>query len=384
MRVRLIAAVGVTLAVLLLVAPQTVEAQHGGPLCQTACLGGVQVTPDGGSESHAPNSGPWVVEFLVLNTSSTKKTFTFSCSPTGGISCVSVVPTSLPLNPNQSTVVELSYNLGATGGLAGLIAIASGASDDGYYTVTVMLPPGPPVVVLKNQNGDNQDRGLCLTTGGGEATAVQCGDLLVAHAMPGYQTMGRDRPLTLVYNSASAAPRPAVAAWVTLTDGLPQPDSVYAELQIAGIKRASAWYTSWGGTNRVRQIVLAAPFDTVSGIYPFTLIVRNQYATGPFDATQTGSLLVVNRKTSEFGAGWWLAGVEQIVTGQSGNKILWLAGDGSAAVYDSIGVGVWRRALGGFRDSLVRFDSSGTWYRRTLRHRVKVTYNSTGRHVRTT
>jgi len=43
-----------------------------------------------------------------------------------------------------------------------------------------------------------------------------------------------------------------------------------------------------GWTNRVRQIVLAAPFDTVSGIYPFTLIVRNQYATGPFDATQTG------------------------------------------------------------------------------------------------
>ena len=128
----------------------------------------------------------------MLNTSSTKKTFTFSCSPTGGISCVSVVPTAAALNPNQSTVVELSYSIGATGGLAGLVATASGASDDGY-TVTVMLPPGPPAITLKNFNGDNQDRGLCLTTGGGEATAVQCGDLLVAHAMPGYQTMGRDR-----------------------------------------------------------------------------------------------------------------------------------------------------------------------------------------------
>jgi len=151
MRARLIAAVGVTL---LLLAATTVEAQHGGPLCQTGCLGGVQVTPDGGSESHAPNSGPWVVEFLVLNTSSTKKTFTFSCSPTGGISCVSVLPTSKALNPDQSTVVELSYNIGATGGLAGLLATASGASDDGYYTVTVTLPPGPPVITLKNFNGD--------------------------------------------------------------------------------------------------------------------------------------------------------------------------------------------------------------------------------------
>jgi hypothetical protein len=85
MRARLTAAVWVTLTALLLVTPPTVEAQHGGPLCQTGCLGGVQVTPDGGSESHAPNSGPWVVEFQVLNTSTVKKTFTFSCSPTGGI-----------------------------------------------------------------------------------------------------------------------------------------------------------------------------------------------------------------------------------------------------------------------------------------------------------
>jgi RHS repeat-associated protein len=322
------------------------------------------------------------VQFIVTNTGTFADTYTFSCPVTDGLTCVSVSPSSATIQPDLFKKVTVIYDVGSSGGDVRLTAFGH-ATDTGWMTINGVTP-GTSTIALKNFNGDHQDRGLCLTTGGGEATAVQCGDLLVAHAMPGYQTMGRDRSLTLVYNSATAAPRPVVAVWVTLPTTVAQPDSVYAELQIAGIKRASAWYTSWGGTNRVRQIVLAAPFDTVSGLYPFTLIVRNQYSTGPYDATQTGSLLVVNRKTSEFGAGWWLAGVEQIVTGQSGNKILWLGGDGSAAVYDSIGPGVWRRALGGFRDSLVRFDSSGTWYRRTLRHRVKVTYNSAGRHIRTT
>jgi len=306
------------------------------PACPN-CLGGVAVTPDSGTDTRPASSGPFTLVFNVHNTSTSSKAFTATCSVLGGLSCVSVSPSSFTLLPDRDRDVNVTFNTGATGGTLGLMATATGASDDGSYIVTVTLPPGPPSIALKNFNGDNQDRGLCLTTGGGEATAVQCGDLLVAHAMPGYQTMGRDRSLTLVYNSASAAPRPTVATWVTLTNGFPQPDSVYAELQIAGIKRASAWYTSWAGMNRVRQIVLAAPFDTVSGIYPFTLIVRNQYSTGAFDAAQTGSLLVINRKTSEFGAGWWLAGVEQLIMGQSGNKILWLGGDGSAAVYDSIG-----------------------------------------------
>lgn len=381
-----VATYGVTLSVslLLLVGIPSRASGQIGPMCPSGCLGGVQVTPDGGTESHPGSSGPWTVEFLVLNTSATKKTFTFSCSPTGGVSCVSVIPSSKALNPDQSWVVELTYNLGATGGQAGLLATASGVSDDGYYIVTIAPAPGAPAIALKNHNGDNVDRGLCLTTGGAEASAIQCGDLLVAHAMPAYETMGRGRSLTLLYNSATADPRPRVAAWITLPANVAQPDSVYAELQIAGVKRASAWYTSWSSTNPVRQIVLAAPLDTTSGIYAFTLLVRHQYTTGTYDAQQTGSLMIVNRRNSEFGAGWWLAGVEQLITGQSGNKMLWVGGDGSSAVYDSIAPGVWRRALGGFRDSLSRFDSSGTWYRRTLRHRVKVTFNSAGRHVRTT
>lgn len=302
------------------------------------------------------------------------RTSSLDYTTTGGVEC----------SPNEaySKSTTVSLNVGENS-VSAIICDVAGNCGNTTFVITRVVP-GAPHVALRNHNGDQLDRGLCLTTGGGEATAVQCGDLLVAHRMPGYRTMGRDRALTLVYNSATAVPRPRVAAWVTLPSGVQQPDSVYAELQIAGMKRASAWYTAWSGANPVRQIVLAAPFDTASGIYPFTLVVRNQYSSGVHDATQTGSLIVVNRSASEFGAGWWLAGLEQLVTGQSGNRILWMAGDGSAAVYDSIAPGVWRRALGAFRDSLVRFDSAGTWYRRTLRHRVQVTFNSAGRHVRTT
>jgi RHS repeat-associated protein len=112
------------------------------PMC-TNCLGGVMVTPDNGVENRGTNSGPWTVQFDVLNTSVTQKTFTFSCSPTGGISCVSVVPSSKTLSPDQSWTVQLTYNIGSSGGQAGLVASATGAWDDGYY---VVLVPNVPAV----------------------------------------------------------------------------------------------------------------------------------------------------------------------------------------------------------------------------------------------
>ena len=144
MRVLISALLGSLLFVIALLAVPAVEAQRIQPMCQTGCLGGVQVTPDGGAQTKLPNSGPWTVEFEVTNLSS-KKTYTFSCSPTGGITCVSVVPSSKLLNPDQTTVVVVTYNVGATGGQVGLVASATGASDDGYYLVTLQAGRGAAI-----------------------------------------------------------------------------------------------------------------------------------------------------------------------------------------------------------------------------------------------
>lgn len=247
------------------------------------------------------------------------------------------------------------------------------------YSFLDTVGPGVPVIVLRNFNGDNQDRSLCLTVGAGQAAGLACGDLFVTHSMPAYRTMGRDRSLTLFYSSHEAAPRPTVA--VTVTEQVQAPNSVYAELRVNNepTPRAGATYQAWpAGTE---QIVLA--FDAsgfATGLYPFTVLVRNQYAGGVYDGTVSGTLIVVNRIASEFGAGWWPAGVEQLVLGQSGGAILWLGGDGSAAVYNSVTTNVWARAAGGYRDTLVY---AGGVYTRTLRHGIQVVFDATGHHIQT-
>lgn len=248
------------------------------------------------------------------------------------------------------------------------------------FTVT-RVQQGPPTATRHNFNGDNQDRSLCLTVGAGQAAGLACGDLFVAHGLPAYRTMGRDRSLTLFYSSHQAAPRPTVAVWVSQPSGTQTPNSVFAKLTVGGVVKDSATYYAWSSGNGPRQLVLAydASSDT-SGVYPFTLEVRNRYTGGNYATTITDTLIVVNRSASNFGAGWWLAGVEQLLLNRPANKILWLGGDGSAAVYRPLDSTHWLRGAGAFRDTLVL--ASGV-YTRKLRHGVQVKFDDAGRHIQT-
>ncbi len=236
-----------------------------------------------------------------------------------------------------------------------------------------------PIATLVNHNRDNIDRSLCLTAAAGDAAEVQCGDLVAYHAMPAFRSMGRDRSLTLVYNSASAEPRPRVAVQATLPSG-EQPQNVYAELTVSGAPRASATFSSWA-PGATRQFVLA--FDAsgfTTGLYPFTLLVRSTFPGAVYDAVVNDTLIIVNREGSEFGAGWYLSGVEQLLLSQPGGSILWVGGDGSAKVYRSIGGGQWQAPAGSFRDVIVQV---GATYERRSKHGVTVTFDGMGHHIST-
>jgi RHS repeat-associated protein len=347
------------------------------------------VTPDGGEASAPANASGQQLLFTVTNTSGSWEAYTLTCGVGGQVTSCSSSPDWTEVGPNSSVDVTVTFSTGAAGdGTLSLTALSDyllpggGTEQDaGDYVVTVTPGgvPGAPVVATRNFNGDNQERSLCLTMGAGQAAGLACGDLFVVHGMPGYRTMGRDRSLTLFYSSHQAAPRPLVAASVTIGSGVLQPNSVYAELQVSGAVRASATYAPWSDGSR--QVALA--FDAsgwASGLYPFTLVVRNVYSSGSYDATVSGTLIVVNRSASEFGAGWWLAGVEQLVLSQPANQILWLGGDGSAAVYSQVNATTWVRARGAYRDTLVL---AGGIYTRYLRHGVKVRFDGTGRHIQT-
>ncbi len=380
---------------------QRLEAQTITPLCVSGCVTDYQVTvtPDGTNAGNKTlSTSGYTAVFTVKNTGALADTYSLNCINPILTICGGVSPSSVSLASGATANVTLTYSTGAVLG-AGQVKLKATSTlndnfDSGYYTLTVTgtYPQGPPgLAALPRNRPDQLERGLCLTAGAGEA-AWQCGDLIVAHAMPAYRTLGRDRSLALVYNSATAAPRPTVAVTVTAPAGILTPPSVVAELSVgpsggSQTLRASATFNAWGtGASAVaRQIALSYDASNAlvnpTGIYDYTLVVKNNYATAQ-SATMTGKLIVVNRSGSRFGQGWALAGVERIYPAGTG-PILWVAGDGSARIYTPVTTNVWVAPAAAYRDTL-RYSTGTTQYTRTLRHGVTVTYDATGRHITTT
>lgn len=367
----------------------------GGETTEACCFYyEVAVTPDGEALPAAANSTGNSAWFTVENVGSGPSTYTLTCSSTGGVTCGTVSPSSIYLPGFLAKSATVTYSVGASGGT--LTLTASGvASDAGSYTIALA---GAPQVEFTNLVSENLDRGACFTSGAGEGAGVSCGDLFVVHGMPAYRTLGRDRSLSLYYNSANSTGLALTAAKVTQPAGLGVPSSVKAVLTVGSggsVVKDSASYGGWGTASR--QVVLGLGRGGVSslatGLYPVSLAVTNVYSGASHTTTATGELIVVNRSGSEYGQGWSLLGVEQVVLDQPVSaegraRLLWVAGDGSARVYTESGAGtnVFRGAPGEAPDSLVRYSNAGTgtwWYRRDLKHGVKVYFDETGRHRET-
>jgi len=127
--------------------------------------------------------------------------------------------------------------------------------------------------------------------------------------------------------------------------------------------------------------------DLATGLYRFQLEISRWTTTGGLATIRldTGTVIVVNRKASPFGAGWWLAGFEQLnLQYRASGRILWVGGDGSARVYDSVGAWSgknWFVARALDRPDTLSFD--GTTFTRQLRGGSRVLFNSAGIHAQT-
>src|ERR1041384_1860587 len=118
------------------------------------------------------------------------------------------------------------------------------------------------------------------------------------------------------------------AASVPPPAGSTVPTTVTAALKVLSVPRASG---SWSGgqwsAGTTRRLVVG--FDShaaglASGIYDYQLDGTNPYSRSSLNTTATGKLVIVDRTTSSFGAGWWLAGLEQLNVGTMG----WTGGRG--------------------------------------------------------
>ncbi|MDP9143502.1 MAG: hypothetical protein M3N43_02195, partial [Actinomycetota bacterium] len=368
--------------------------------CGGGGTGSVTVLPDGEAASVLTNSTGNVAEFQVINGYASGYSFNLSCSTTTGLTCTAIknpagtTIASIYLTAAGSSEIMVHFSASATPGLRTIRLIATNGivTDTGFYSVTVSAPPPPPApaavtATFFNHTRDGIDRGLCFTAGAGPGAGTSCGDLFIAHGMPAYRTMGRDRSLSLLYNSAASRGQALMAAHVTQPAGSVTPTKLIAVLQVGGFKDSAEYSGVTAGTTA--QIVLGDRLllDTLStGVYPVSLLLRNTYPA-VHDAVLYDTMVVVNNRRSEYGRGWGLVGVERLLRGQpvGTDDILWVGGDGSALRYRAVATNIWVAPAADFRDTIT-FNPGTSRFTRRLRHNVQVVYNNDAgvkRHIQT-
>jgi YD repeat-containing protein len=232
--------------------------------------------------------------------------------------------------------------------------------------------------------GTSVERDLCLSVSLAPGAASECGDLRLAHALPAVRTLNRARAPVLLYNSQHASPHPIVAAHVTLPSGPSGLSRMVATLKVNGTPRRQGVWKGNAWPDVTGPVRIAVGYDAAAdstGPYRYTLEVRAHYGDTMLADTARGELVVVNRRESVFGAGWWLAGLERLVMDPFGKPVLWVGGDGSTRRYTNAGGGEVWGAPSLDRPDSIRKTASG--WERILGGGVKVEFDSAGRHIAT-
>jgi RHS repeat-associated protein len=352
---------------------------------------GVLVTPDGGVKGLAPAAAGSQV-FTITNTSPATARYLLALSCTGRAASCSLPVSEVSLAAGASGTVTASFTVGAAGA-SGFVELAAQDADNartknrGWVEVvprsTTGTPSAPVIDVAGHNPGTSLARDLCVTVRVGAAADAECGDLRLVHGLPAVRTMSRTRAPVLVYGSQTAQPAALVAAGVTLPAGASTPDRVVASLRVGGVLwTTQEWSGSeWSASMRRRILLRYAGAELATGLYDYALEVTNWYGTVPRSTTVNGQLLVVDRRRSPFGQGWWLAGVERLHYVPADSTVrLWVGGDGSAQLYRKARAGVWGAATLDRPDTL-RFANGE--YVRELPHGVRVFFDPYGRHTRT-
>lgn len=287
---------------------------------------------------------------------------------------------------NRVQTLRIAYTAGAASDTA---ALTLRVTSETYASVTetavthvLVRPPEvsrPPGVIVAVANRVLA-RHLCLTASAGSAAASECGDLRLVHILPEVKTYNTTRAPTLIYSSQHAAPAPIVPLEVTLDSWTALPASVEATITRAGaVVGSGSWSGSdWGTPGNTRR--LAVPLSiTESGVHALDIEVRRlSGGSSQVIGSATLQLPVVNRAGSPFGAGWWLAGVEQLNTA----SMVWTGGDGSVRAYQAVPnqPTVWV-ADGIDRPDTLKFENGH--YVRYLPGNVRVRFDAQGDHVET-
>ncbi|HEU4557105.1 MAG TPA: RHS repeat-associated core domain-containing protein [Longimicrobium sp.] len=311
----------------------------------------MQVTPDGGDSLRVSAGASVTARFTVTNTGTGATSFvaTAACNAVAGAVCVATRDT-IPLAAGESRPVGVLFTASGTVGTVGNVSVTlrrvgDAAVTDAGWTGVRVLAAGS--LAQSAQQRPYLDRDDCVTVGLGAGAASECADLRLVNALPPTRTLNQSRAPVLLYNSRHAFPWTIHGTLVTNASGAAW-DSVGAVVRRAGVVKATGRWPGWAD-NATRRIALSFA-DGISttapeaAVYADTMVVSvksggawTQLAVVPINH------IVVDRRGSPFGSGWWMAGLERLHL-IDGNRILWVGGDGSARVYAPVATGRWASA----------------------------------------
>lgn len=142
--------------------------------------------------------------------------------------------------------------------------------------------------------------------------------------------------MSLSYSS-DTLPVVLVPIETMLASGTSIPDSITANLTIDGVSSGNVTFNNTGlATGEPLRFVLRSLTTTSStGMYDWSIDATLNYSGSTLDRTFSGEQAIVNRTSSEFGAGWWLSGLDRIYD-QAGGALL-VNGDGTTLWFEKNG-----------------------------------------------
>lgn len=344
----------------------------GAPARQPASVsvtGPVRVEPNGGV---AYQARPQV--FTIWNTGTSAATFTLAATCQGGATSCAVSPASVTIGPSASAQATVTFGIAANG-VVQLTATSPAGTASGYINVQPLITGYRAYHV----------RSHCVTVALPGSAASECGDLRLVHPLPAVRILNRVSAPALLYNSGLGQPRLRFAFVFTPSATKAAPDSLSLNVKLSngtsrGVRRWSGWAPgSWAPGETRRLIYTEEASDLPTGLYVVSIETTVWRSGVPELVTTPGiSVPLINRSASPFGAGWWVAGLEQLQHMADGRKF-WVDGQGNVALYGTVNDSTWVAWNAERPDTLKKRLTAGVpRYVRLLPGGARVVFGATG------
>jgi YD repeat-containing protein len=267
---------------------------------------------------------------------------------------------------------------------AGSYAVSVTVTDEGgqstTFTTTATVSGAWTVTgTALAQRSDDPDRAFLMPLGEANVDlnqgAVRLSQALDFDLSPGNGVGGSP---ALVYNGAVVNVRPVIQLTVQSNPSGPMATTAQVAWSFNGVAQPTQTFSTSGltpGAAFTLGLQVGSPV-AVSGYYGWSATLT---LTFPDNSTQTasasGNAYVVARDGSPYGAGWWIDGIPQLVSGASG--VLFISGQGDARFFTGNGGGPQTYGSPA-EDFGTLVQNPGGTFTYTTKHQTRYNFNASG------